>query len=106
MCIRDREQTYREKLVTVFHELYHISPRFNGDIRRLGGHYHVHSHSQKQYDLQMEQFVDEYLAMKPPRELLAFLKKSFRTLLRQYSAVVGVQVPIPRRVPVDSAKSA
>ena len=29
------EQTFREKLITVVHELYHISPAFDGDIRRL-----------------------------------------------------------------------
>ena len=29
------DQTFEEKLVTVFHELYHISPAFDGDLRRL-----------------------------------------------------------------------
>ena len=40
------ETPFEEKLTTVFHELYHISPMFDGDIRRLEGRYHVHSHSQ------------------------------------------------------------
>ena len=52
------EQSFREKLITVMHELYHISPVFDGDIRRLPGHYHVHSHSQKEYDRRMDDFVD------------------------------------------------
>jgi hypothetical protein len=40
----------REKLITVLHELWHISPSFNGDIRRHAGRYHAHTHSQAEYD--------------------------------------------------------
>src|SRR5579872_6426246 len=31
------DQPFEEKLITVFHELYHISPVFNGDLRRHSG---------------------------------------------------------------------
>ena len=93
-------QPYREKLITIFHELYHISQAFDGDIRRLGGHYHVHSHSQREYDLQMEAFLDEYLASQPQEQLFDFLKSDFRTLQRRHGAVVGLQVPIPKLMPV------
>lgn len=34
---------FREKLITVLHELWHISPEFNGDIRRHAGRYHAHA---------------------------------------------------------------
>jgi hypothetical protein len=90
----------REKLITVMHELYHISPRFDGDIRRLPGHYHVHSHSQAEYDRQMGVLVDGYLAQRPPVELYGFLERDFRTLATTYRRVVGVKVPIPKLVPV------
>ncbi|WP_318258330.1 putative metallopeptidase [Geobacter anodireducens] len=33
----------REKLITVFHELYHISPAFDGDIRRFPGRNYAHA---------------------------------------------------------------
>jgi len=93
-------------MITVFHELYHISPQFDGDIRRFGGHYHVHSHSQKEYDRQMEVFVDEYLSMKPPEYLYSFLKKRFTGLQTDHGTVVGLRVPIPKIIPLPEGRSA
>lgn len=95
--------TTREKLVTVIHELFHISPEFNGDIRRFGGRYHAHSHSQKQYDECMGQFVDLYLAQQPPRELYAFLELSFADLQAKHGGVVGLKVPIPKLIPMSKS---
>lgn len=100
------QQSFKEKFVTVLHEMYHISADFNGDIRRFGGRYHVHSHSQKEYDLQMELLAREYLAMSPPAELFDFLRVDFRELQRQHREIVGLQVPIPKLVPVNEARSA
>ena len=48
---------FQEKLTTIFHELYHISPEFDGDIRRFGGHFYVHSHSQAEYDRRKWRFT-------------------------------------------------
>lgn len=98
--------SFREKMVTVVHELYHISPHFDGDIRRMEGRYHVHSHSQKEYDRHMERFVDEYLASSPHPECYAFLKKKFRALQKEHGAVVGMRIPIPRLIELPDAKSA
>ena len=94
-------QTFGEKMVTVFHELYHISPVFDGDIRHMQGRYHVHSHSQKEYDSLMEAYVDRYLGLNPPSVLYRFLKMRFRTLHKQHGGVVGLQVPIPKLIPVS-----
>ena len=44
------DQPFEEKLVTLFHELFHIGPAFDGDLRRYAGRYEVHTHSQKEYD--------------------------------------------------------
>ncbi len=98
--------SFQEKLITIVHELYHISPEFDGDIRRLEGHYHVHSHSQKEYDAQMAVFVDRYLKMKPPAELFHFLKCRFSTLQKKHGGVVGLQIPIPKLIPVDESQTA
>ncbi|MBI3866416.1 MAG: hypothetical protein HY290_31435 [Planctomycetia bacterium] len=97
------EQSFREKLITVMHELYHISPHFDGDIRRLPGHYHVHSHSQKEYDRAMESLVDRYLASSPPDELFQFLQASFRELTLRHGSVVGIRVPIPKLLPLSKS---
>lgn len=100
------DHCFREKMITIFHELYHISPEFDGDIRRMGGRYHVHSHSQREYDQLMEVLVDDYLAMSPPRDLYAFLDARFRNLCSRHGSVVGKVVPIPKLVRVPDSKSA
>lgn len=97
------EQTFREKLITVMHELYHISPRFDGDIRRLAGHYHVHSHSQKEYDRHMGVLVDRYLAQRPPTNLYRFLEGNYRDLVAHHGSVVGIRMPIPKLLPLSKS---
>jgi predicted metallopeptidase len=100
------EHSFREKLITVFHELYHIGPGFDGDIRRMDGRYHVHSHSQKDYDREMDALARRWLSRGAPRSLYAFLEHGFDELRRQYGAVVGVQVPIPKLIPLAESRSA
>ena len=97
------EQSFREKLITVMHELYHISPAFDGDIRRLPGHYHVHSKSQKEYDRQMDDLVDRYLKSNPPEALYRFLRTGFRELAAHHGSVVGIRVPIPKLLPLSKS---
>jgi predicted metallopeptidase len=97
------EQSFREKLITVMHELYHISPEFDGDIRRLPGHYHVHSHSQKEYDRKMDELVDRYLRSNPPEAMYRFLRTSFRELAAHHGSVVGIRVPIPKLLPLSKS---
>jgi predicted metallopeptidase len=94
------DQSFHEKMVTVFHELYHISPAFDGDIRRLGGRYSVHSHSQRSYDELMAKYVEEYLATHPSEATLAFLRPTYAELWRQHGGIYGVVVPRPKLVPM------
>ena len=53
-----------EKLATVVHELWHIGPAFDGDLRRHPGRCYAHSHSQKQYDAQVDQLAERWLALR------------------------------------------
>ncbi|WP_417848128.1 hypothetical protein [Thalassoglobus sp.] len=100
------DQSFQEKFVTILHELYHISPRFDGDIRRFGGRCHVHTQSQREYDDQMEVFAREYLSMNPPEELYSFLRRDFQDLKQKHGGVIGLQVPIPKLIPIDDSKTA
>ena len=50
-----------EKLTTVVHELWHVGPRFDGDLRRFGGRCYAHSGSQRKYDAHVRQLVDRWL---------------------------------------------
>lgn len=99
---RFQDNTFREKMITVLHELYHISPHFDGDIRRFEGRYHAHSSSQKEYDRLMERYVDEYLQLAPPQELMRFLQPNFRGLVDQHGRIVGRKIPAPKLIPVPS----
>jgi hypothetical protein len=100
------DHSFREKLITVFHELYHISPKFNGDIRRMDGRYHVHTHSQDEYDRAMGTLVGEYMRRSPPPELVDFLRLDFRGLCARYGAVLGKRIAAPKLIEIPTAKSA
>jgi len=91
----------REKLVTVLHELWHISPNFDGDIRRHSGRYHAHTHSQAEYDEQMGLLADRWLAAHPPEDLWEFLRHDFRHLRSRHGQIVGIRIPRPRLVPLE-----
>lgn len=96
------DQPFREKLVTVFHELYHVSPAFDGDLRRHPGRCAVHSHSKRDYDAQMGELVDDYLADHPEPGAFEFLRRGFRDLWDAHGGVTGVVVPRPKLLPIGS----
>jgi putative metallopeptidase len=86
----------REKLITIFHELYHISPAFDGDIRRFPGRNFAHGSSCKRYNLLMARFVDEYLALPEAEEKIAFLKGNQVEMRARHRAIVGRKMAAPR----------
>lgn len=98
--------SFEEKIVTVFHELFHIGPRFDGDIRRHEGRYHVHSASQKEYDREMARLGQAYLQRRPSREVWGFLEFNFEQLIARHGSVVGRKIPIPKLVRLSSLRSA
>jgi hypothetical protein len=91
----------REKLATVLHELWHIGPRFDGDLRRLGGRCFAHGASQKKYDSWVETLLDRWLAHEPPGSVYDFLRLDFRELTARHGRVFGRRVPAPKLVPLD-----
>ena len=97
------DQPFREKLITVFHELYHIGPSFDGDLRRHPGRYAVHSHSKDLYDSRMAELVKDYLAEHPEPDVFQFLRSSYRELWDTHGGITGVVVPRPKLLPVGAA---
>ncbi|HOI15008.1 MAG TPA: putative metallopeptidase [Geobacteraceae bacterium] len=85
----------REKLTTIFHELYHISPSFDGDIRRFSGRNYAHGSSRKRYNALMARFVDEYLSLFDPA-LPDFLLCDMAGLRERYRTIVGRRFPAPK----------
>jgi predicted metallopeptidase len=93
-------QTFRHKLTTVVHELWHVSPRCDGDLRRFGGRCYAHTGSQKQYDAKVERLTDRWLALDPPASVYDFLRYDFRELVRRYGKVYGTKIRAPKLIPV------
>ncbi len=98
------DQDFDDKFITLFHELYHISPAFNGDLRRHDGRYTIHSHSKRCYDQQMADLARAYLANGADPELHAFLRLNFAQLQRRHGQVIGVVVPRPKLIPVPQKR--
>jgi hypothetical protein len=95
------DQGFDEEVLTLFHELYHISPAFDGDLRRYPGRYAIHSRSQRAYDYtHMAGLAGAYLDAYRDFALHGFLYLSFSQLLARHGSVVGVVVPWPKVVPV------
>lgn len=94
---------YKNKLSTVLHELHHISPLFNGDIRRFSGKNYAHGNSRKDYDELINIYTDEYISSTLHTELSAFLKYKYAELKRKCGAIYGDMIRIPRSKLVKSS---
>lgn len=90
------ELPQREKLITIFHELYHISPACDGDIRRFPGRNYAHGSSTKSYNLLMGKLVDAYLELIPEPSALDFLEGDLASLRTRHKAIVGRRLQAPR----------
>jgi predicted metallopeptidase len=87
---------FRDKLITLFHELFHISPEFNGDIRRFPGKNYAHGSSTKKYNAQMARLVDAYLERLEDRGMLHFLEGDMDEVRGRFKAIVGRKMAAPR----------
>jgi predicted metallopeptidase len=89
-----------EKLSTVLHELWHISPEFDGDLRRHAGRCYAHGSSQQEYDAQMDRLAQRWLALDPPGHLYDLLAVDFAELEAEHGKVVGARWPTPKLLPL------
>ncbi len=94
------DQDFDDKFITLFHELYHIAPAFDGDLRQHAGRCSIHSRSQRLYDKHMAALAREYLAARPDPALHEFLRLDFAQLQHRHGRVVGVVVPRPKMIPL------
>jgi hypothetical protein len=95
------DQTFDEKFITLFHELHHISPAFDGDLRRDDGVGRVlHTFGKKAYDVHMAHLARAYLAGGADPALHHFLRLDFDQLRHRHGSVVSVVVPRPKLIPV------
>jgi len=83
------EISFQEKLTTIFHELYHINPEFNGDLRRFPGRNYAHGHSRKAYNERLQPIISRYLQSPGAEDVTAFLHLRFKDLEERYGGVSG-----------------
>jgi len=100
------DQDFDDKFITLFHELYHISPSFDGDLRRHEGRCTIHSRSKRGYDAHMADLARDYLAKGADPALHAFLRLNFAQLQHRHEKVLGVVVPRPKLIPVPARRKA
>ncbi len=85
---RFHNHSFHYKIQTLIHELYHISPFCNGDIRTFGKKRSAHGHSKKKFHLHMSEITDRYLSTVTDMTHFQFLRNSFQYLKRKYSLVL------------------
>ncbi len=90
---------FREKLDTVVHELWHIGPKFDGDLRRFGNRCFAHGPSKKQFDRQVSLMVDQWLEQSPPGIGLRFSAIEFPRAGRPLRPDHRQQNSRPKNVP-------
>jgi len=93
---------FEEKLATVCHELWHIGPAFDGDLRRHAGRCYAHGHSTREYHAGMRELAAAWLARNPPVEVYDFLRSDFRQLRDRFGAVYGTRIATPKLVAIQS----
>ncbi|MCL2745430.1 MAG: hypothetical protein FWE67_16440 [Planctomycetaceae bacterium] len=92
------ELTLSQKLETIIHELYHINPAFNGDIRRFSGRCYAHGSSQKDYDAAVQRFAVYWLKQEPPEEIWKFLTLNYKELTERSGRLIGTRIGKPKMV--------
>jgi predicted metallopeptidase len=88
---------YREGLETVVHELFHISPRFDGDIRRFPGRSYAHGSSLKRFNAAVSTLTERYLSAGEPTAS-TFLHSTTMELKQAHGPLVGRRVALPKPV--------
>jgi len=91
-------QSFDEKLITIVHELWHIGPAFDGDLRRHNGRCYIHTGRQSAYDAWAGELSRRWLAHHPPPELYAFLQFTAEDLFRRHGGIVGAHIPAPKLI--------
>jgi hypothetical protein len=90
----------KDKLNVIFHELYHISPEFNGDIRRLGKVKAAHGHSKKHFDTHYEDELDEFFSYIKGTPFMNFLQLDEKGLRKNFKKIKSARMKVPKPVVV------
>jgi predicted metallopeptidase len=99
------DQNFEQKMVTIFHELFHIGPDFDGDLRRHPGRCSMHTSSKSGYDAHMTYLARNYLAGGANPKLHGFLRLNYAQLRARHGRVIGLKLPRPKILAVPVAEA-
>ena len=88
--------SFDQKLSTILHELYHISERCDGDIRRFAGRNFAHGSSRRHYNRRIDELASHYRDSRPDPATLDFLHLTEEGWLRREYRLSGITSPLPR----------
>lgn len=100
---RFMDLSFLEKVNTIFHELWHISPQFDGDLRRFPGRCYAHTESEREYDSAIQHMAEQWLQTTASVDHLAVLQRSFAELQAEFGAVYGSRYSRPKLIPIDGS---
>jgi predicted metallopeptidase len=96
--------SFEAKIATVVHEMFHISPAFDGDLRRFEGRYSTHTHDKDAYHEKMIGLSRLYLERCADESSYEFLKSDHEQLCAKHGYVFGLSLPRPRLVLIADAE--
>jgi predicted metallopeptidase len=77
----------KDKVNVMFHELYHINPGFNGDIRRMGEFKSAHGHSRKAFEEKYIEYADVFFDKIKDMPYYNFLQMNSDEIQAQFKKV-------------------
>ncbi len=87
-----------EKLRVIFHELYHISEIFNGDIRRMGNSKIQHGYSKKKFNSFFDKELIDFHDFILTTSFIDFLRMDSSFLRREFGKIYCRRMKIPKPV--------
>ena len=88
--------SFDEKIAVLVHELWHVSPAFDGDLRRFPGRYHAHGARCDRYHDEMRDLAARWLAADPRAAWRPYLDGDFAALRARFGRILGLRIPTPR----------
>jgi len=92
---RFHDQSFDDKIVTIIHELFHMSPAFDGTLRLFPGRNFAHGPSRDEYEAHLTPLAADYARAKAGDPLLDFLRLSTEDLVRSYQQLEGLWMRMP-----------
>ena len=90
-----------KKIDVMFHELYHINPEFNGDIRRMGKFKKAHGHSRKSFDEKYKEYAGSFYNYIKSTRFIEFLEMDSKSLKKEFPALSYRKMKVPKPVRIN-----